>query len=112
MAHTLDQCCLASPSYSSDASRLFRCYDKDIHFDGIMNQPSAMLLFDLRNNKCSVARDRVFSLASICSEKGLIQVDYEFLVFQFVYQILSVFNINVCVCTTTNILRILRLEID
>ena len=77
-----------------------------------MNQPLAWLLFTLRNNQCSVARDRIFSLISICSERGLVQVDYESPVSQLVYQILSVFSGTVCVCITRNILGILRLEID
>jgi hypothetical protein len=110
VAHTLEQCRWSKRYYESAAFKFF--YDYNGYRDMIMRRSLALLLFHLRANKCSIARDRIFSLLSICSEKGRIQVDYESPVFQFVYQVLSVSSCTVCVCTTMNILGILRLEID
>jgi hypothetical protein len=77
----------------------------------ILGSPLICLLLKFYNRRCSVARDRIFSLVSLCSEKDDIKMDYECPVFRLAYQIVAACRNTICMCTTVLILDMLEPDI-
>ncbi|KAH8626781.1 hypothetical protein IG631_18799 [Alternaria alternata] len=78
----------------------------------IMGKPLMWLLLKFYNRECSVPRDRIFSLVSLCSEKDRIKVEYGCSVFQLAHQIVDACRSTICMCTTVLILDMLDPEIQ
>ncbi|KAF3003573.1 hypothetical protein E8E13_006490 [Curvularia kusanoi] len=55
-------------------------------------------LRELQNVKCTLVRDRIFSLLELSKEGRHITVDYNMSIAQLVYQVLSARNREVCLC--------------
>lgn len=70
------------------------------------------LLLKFYHRECSVPRDRIFSLVSLCSEKARIKVDYRCSVFRLAHQIVAACRSTICMCTTVLILDILDADIQ
>ncbi|KAH6882558.1 heterokaryon incompatibility protein-domain-containing protein [Alternaria rosae] len=66
----------------------------------IVGNPLASLLLTFRDKRCSVARDRVFSLLALCSETNAITVDYGCSGFELVYSIMKSNEHTLCACST------------
>jgi hypothetical protein len=77
----------------------------------IFGSPLICLLLKFYIRKCSVARDRIFSLVSLCSEKNDIKIDYECPVFRLAHQIVAACRNTICMCTTVLILDMLEPDI-
>lgn len=86
-------------------------YNLSTSKSSIIGSPLIRLLLKFYSRKCSVARDRIFSLVSLCSEKDRIKVDYECSVFQLAHQLVSACRSTICICTTLLILDMLGSEI-
>jgi hypothetical protein len=56
------------------------------------------LLRHFRNKKCSVPRDRVHSLLSLCDESHKLDVDYETPTAELAYQLLECYRDCMCLC--------------
>lgn len=76
----------------------------------IFGSPLICLLLKFYNRKCSVARDRIFSLVSLCSEKD-IKIDYECPAFQLAHQVVTACHTTICICTTMLVLEMLESDI-
>ena len=77
----------------------------------IFGSPLICLLLKFYNRRCSVARDRIFSLVSLCSEKGDIKIDYECPAFQLAHQVVTACHSTICICTTILVLEMLESDI-
>jgi hypothetical protein len=71
----------------------------------MLGEPLANLLLTFRHKECSVARDRIFSLLSLCSEKASIKVDYSCSVLELVYSIMRSNAHTLCACSTLIIMQ-------
>jgi hypothetical protein len=56
------------------------------------------LLRHFRNKRCSVPRDRVYSLLSVCDESYKLDVDYETPTAELAYQLLECYRDCMCLC--------------
>jgi len=78
----------------------------------IVGNPLASLLLTFRDKKCSVARDRIFSLLALCSETHAITVDYGCSGLELVYSIMKSNEHTLCACSTLVVMQSLAPEID
>jgi len=78
----------------------------------VIGSPLASLLLTFRNKRCSVVRDRIFSLLALCSETNAIKVDYGCSVFDLVYSIAKSNERTLCACSTLVVMQSLAPEID
>jgi hypothetical protein len=77
----------------------------------LIGKPLVDLLCHFADRECGLARDRIFSLAYLCSEKDAITIDYGVSVFRLIYQIMGSWKKSLCACLTVVIMRNLGPEI-
>ena len=80
--------------------------------ENILGEPLAKLLMTFRNRKCSIARDRIFSLLALCAPRDHIMVDYGCSVFELVYSIMRSNEDTFCACSIFIVMKSLAPEID
>lgn len=80
--------------------------------ENILGEPLAKLLSTFREKKCSVTRDRIFSLLALCAERNHIKVDYGCSVLEMVYSIMKSNEHTFCACSTSIIIESLAPEIN
>ena len=77
----------------------------------IISQPLWELLSTFNERKCSVARDRIFSLLGLCRKENRIEVDYECSVLQLIHSLMASETYVLCLCPTLIYMQSLRFEI-
>jgi hypothetical protein len=78
----------------------------------LRSQSMLFLLSYFRNKECSIQRDRVFSLLSLCHEGHRIEVDYKARRVDLAARILKLNPETVCVCSATIVASSLGLHAD
>jgi hypothetical protein len=68
------------------------------------------LLVRFKNRECTVARDRIFSLLSICSEGTNVKVDYSLPDEEIVFQTLQSSKEQLCLCSAAIVARALEVK--
>jgi hypothetical protein len=68
------------------------------------------LLRQFRNKKCSVPRDRVYSLLSLCDESHKLDVDYETPTVELAYQLLECYRDCMCLCAAVTVAEALHVR--
>lgn len=72
-------------------------------------RPLVRLLYELPHRQCSIPRDRVYSLLSICAEHHKIKVDYKLPDAKLMYRVLGQSHPDLCLCEANMIARSLNL---
>lgn len=80
--------------------------------DALRTRSLIFLLSYFRDKRCSVQRDRVFSLLSVCGDAHKIEVDYQARRVDLAVQILNLLPDAICVCSATVVASSLGLHAD
>ncbi|KAL1600718.1 hypothetical protein SLS60_007106 [Paraconiothyrium brasiliense] len=100
--------------YCIFAGKAYHQYSACMEMKVEMSKPRASslvcLLSHFRNKLCSVPRDRIFSLLSICADGDQFEVDYELPKEELMYKVLRNSSEILCFCTAATVAQNLNID--